>query len=651
MSHLYLDRLVKAEQLFDDGKLDEALEILNDWSQFEGLNSQQKEHFLFLKGLVLMYQNKTEELILMGEQIFTEGQKLNEKLQSFDGLYFVITGLTLAYRFDDALKQIGKAEDLLKLGSKIPRYMLIKRKARISELMGFIHLNLVNIPIAEKCVEKTLDFQKELGNTFEIVWANLIKAQIMLRIKSRYDLAIEYTKKAMALAKEIKFNHFWIALCHLYFGVIYSSIGELDISLKHSRKSLAIFREIKNNLYIAYMLNNIGLIYVEINNYDLALEYLEESLTYWELNPIQLEGCYEAIISVALLKEDDELAQKYFVRLEEIYDQKKDNQRELLYHYLQALILKKSPRIRDKAKAEEFLKKVVEKETLYYDVVIKALIQLCDLLLVEFHINNSSEVLDELNHYLAKLIFIAEKSHSYIVFCETFILQAKLALINFDIKAARRFLTQAQKIAEKYSIKRLAMKISYEHDEVLRQLKIWERLKESEAPISERMKLARLNEQMEKMVKKRRYDVFEATDEEPVLLLIVSEGGIPFFSQSFIKDKNFEDHLFGGFFTAINSFINEIFSEGLDRASFGDYTLLMNSIPPFLMCYIYKGPSYSAQNRIKSFINEIKSEKELWNKFEKFYQMNKKIRIEDIPSLETLIKDTFITKSTIVSEL
>ncbi|GAH26837.1 unnamed protein product, partial [marine sediment metagenome] len=71
------------------------------------------------------------------------------------------------------------------------------------------------------------------------------------------------------------------------------------------------------------------------------------------------------------------------------------------------------------------------------------------------------------------MLAIAEKSHSYKVFCETFLLQAKLALLNLDVKAARRFLTQAQKIAESYGIKRLAIKISNEHDELLKQLNLW----------------------------------------------------------------------------------------------------------------------------------------------------------------------------------
>ena len=70
MSLPKLNDLTKAEQLFDDGKLDEALELLNDRSQFEGLKFKQKSYFQFLKGLILFYQSKYEEIFKFGEHIF-----------------------------------------------------------------------------------------------------------------------------------------------------------------------------------------------------------------------------------------------------------------------------------------------------------------------------------------------------------------------------------------------------------------------------------------------------------------------------------------------------------------------------------------------------------------------------------------------------
>ncbi|MFX0180755.1 MAG: hypothetical protein ACFE78_11225, partial [Candidatus Hodarchaeota archaeon] len=219
------------------------------------------------------------------------------------------------------------------------------------------------------------------------------------------------------------------------------------------------------------------------------------------------------------------------------------------------------------------------------------------------------------------------------------------ALIALDLKKARRLLTKGQQIAEKYGISLLAMKISNEHDELLKQLNMWENLKESTPSLKERMEFARLSEQMENMFRKRVIEAPELLDEEPVLLLIVSEGGRPIFSQSFVKDQVFEDYLFGGFFTTINSFISDKFSEGLDRAIFGEHTLLMNSVSPFLMCYVFKGQSYSAQQRITYFIDKLQSDELVWQTFDKFYQVNKEIQINDIPSLKTLINEIFIEKT------
>ncbi|MFX1378727.1 MAG: tetratricopeptide repeat protein, partial [Promethearchaeota archaeon] len=564
------------------------------------------------------------------------------------GLYFIITGLAIAGKFEEALNFFEKAELVLKSISNVSKEIITQRKARLSVTKAFIGLHGGKVDLIEKSLVWILDSQEKSDKSFEIVWANLIMASYLLRVKSKFDLCREHLKKALSLAKEIKFNQTWIALCHLYFGGYYVSIGEMDKSLKHNIKGLELFKKIKSGFNIAILLNNIGNLYGEMGEYELAVEHLEESINLLEQLPqgfFSIKGSVESLITLAVEHGDNERAQKYFRRFEDIYKQKRGDGIDLGYKFAKALILKTSSRIRDKAKAEELFKELIETDTIAFDVIIKVHIHLCDLLLMEYRIDNDSEILDEINHYIAKLLTIAEKQKSYLVFCEIFILKARLALLNFDIKSARMFLTQAQKIAETYSMKRLAMKISFEHDELLKSLNLWEKLKESEAPLSERWKLAKLDEQIKNMVKKRKIETPELSDEEPVFLLIVTEGGIPFFSESFIVDRAFEDHLFGGFFMAINSFINEVFSEGLDRASFGEYTLLMNSIPPFLMCYVYRGQSYSAQNRMKSFINEIKNKEELWETFKKFYQMNRKVDIRDIPSLGSLIQEIFIQKN------
>ena len=67
--------------------------------------------------------------------------------------------------------------------------------------------------------------------------------------------AMEYVEKAFSIAKEMKYNHFWLGYCHIGFGVVYSVICEYEMGFKHFMKSLAIFKEINNNYLVALLLN------------------------------------------------------------------------------------------------------------------------------------------------------------------------------------------------------------------------------------------------------------------------------------------------------------------------------------------------------------------------------------------------------------
>ena len=220
-----------------------------------------------------------------------------------------------------------------------------------------------------------------------------------------------------------------------------------------------------------------------------------------------------------------------------------------------------------------------------------------------------------------------------------------MALITFDTNEARRFLTRAQEIAEKYGLNLIAMKISNEHDELLNQLEMWEQLKESRAPLAERMKLSRLNDQMANMLRKRVIGPEEIKEEESVVILIISTGGTPIFSQSFAEGWSFQDHLFGGFLSAINSFSGEMFSQGLDRAIFGEYTILINSVSPFIICYLFKGQSFLAQQRMKQFIDTIQTDKKIWETIKKYYEAHRLIQETDLPSLDILVNKVFIERT------
>jgi tetratricopeptide (TPR) repeat protein len=642
MTQAELMQLKRAEELFDAGNLDDANSLLKNILKYNGLEFDKKVYCLYLLGLICVYQHKSEEVIEIGKKISSEAQKLKHDLFHIDGLYLILIGLIISDKFEKTPDILAKADAIINTMSDISTVDLNLRKSRINLIKAWVAFHSGKIKDSEKTIQTSLNLMKNLEDNLEKAWAYLLLAQIHIQITFQLDLAMEYSEKALAIAKNIRFNHYWIAYSYIGIAVSYGLFYEYDLSLEYHMKSLEIFQKLDNKWYICNILNNIGLTYCDKGDYNLSMKYLEESLTLWEQYSLTIGALLDSIIYVALEMGDISRAQKFFKRLEDRYNQKKDDPfRKLLYQYNKAVLLKRSSRIRDMAKAEKFFKQIAQAENSFFDYRLHAYIHLCDMLVSEFRLNYEDEVLKELEEYIPKLLSMAEETHSYLVFCETFILQAKLALLHLDLNSARRFLTQAQKIAESKGIKRLAIKISYEHDKLIEQLQLWNRLKDSETSISERWKLAGLNEQMEIMMRKGLGDVPDISDEEPIFLLIVSEGGVPIFSQSFTGETSFQDHLFGGFFTTINSFITENFSEGLNRASFGKYTLLMNAFSPFLMCYIYKGQSYSAQKRIDSFLNKIKNNETTWHSIKKYYEMNREIEMNDIPDLKMLIEETF----------
>jgi hypothetical protein len=91
-------------------------------------------------------------------------------------------------------------------------------------------------------------------------------------------------------------------------------------------------------------------------------------------------------------------------------------------------------------------------------------------------------------------------------------------------------------------------------------------------------------------------------------------------------------------------FSGELFSEGLERASFGNYTLIMKPIVNFLVCYLFQGQSYSALKRIEKFIEEIEKNKEVLEKFNEYRTTNRMIKLENLPKLSSIITQIFINK-------
>jgi len=424
-------------------------------------------------------------------------------------------------------------------------------------------------------------------------------------------------------------------------ALIHGFKGEIQQALELNKRAYELAKDIGNKALISRSLNNIASTFYQMKEYDKAIMYAKKAFKV--KNNRYLAAVLGTLIEIYVDKGDIKEARVYLDQLRE-HTEKFDFPNAQYYRSFKAFVLKSSLRARDRIEAEDIYKEIAMDNKLLSETRIYAIIDLCDLYLTELRITNDLEIINEIKPYIQELLNIAEKQQLHLYLAETHLLQAKLSLLTLDLKEAKGFLTQAQKKAEKYGLKRLAMKISVEHDELLRQTKNWENLKKSEVSISERMELSGLNEQMKNMLKRHAIEVPDISKEDPVMLLILTEGGNLLFSKKFIDDFSFEDDILGGFLTTMNYIISEVFSEGLDRAVFGQYTLLMMPLQPFIVCYIFKGASYYAFSKIKNFLDSIQNDNFIWQSLQNFFQKSKSIQLDEIPSFDLLIKKIFIEK-------
>jgi hypothetical protein len=84
-------------------------------------------------------------------------------------------------------------------------------------------------------------------------------------------------------------------------------------------------------------------------------------------------------------------------------------------------------------------------------------------------------------------------------------LQAKLRLVTFEFKEAQELLAKALNVATMYGLNLLAKRVENEQAELSKNFIKWEKLRTSGGKISERMDLARVDDQIQILLQKRNY--------------------------------------------------------------------------------------------------------------------------------------------------
>jgi tetratricopeptide (TPR) repeat protein len=494
--------------------------------------------------------------------------------------------------------------------------------------------------------QKCLKIFEELNNQ-EGIANGLFLVGLAYNYKGKFNHAIDFLKQSLSIDEIVPRTKVEV----LYIlGVVHFWKGELDDALKNCENSLKIADELDLKIFIALNLTQIGAIYQFKGETERAKDIFERSLLIAEEHEFTLAIGISlgSLTRIAIDTEDTlEDAKKYNERLR-VFSEKYKTDRYLNHMYLfgkAIIILSSGARTQERAEAELILNQIVKEKISNPIPHIYAIISLCEFLIEELKMSNDIRVLDEINPLVNRLLNITEKTHSYIWLVRSKLVQSKLALIQMEFKESKILISQAQQIAESHDLQIYAQVISNEHDQLLEQQDMWEHLKKTKAPMTDRINLASFDGVIAQLQGRTSIDTEELVDEQSILLMIISEGGVLVFSYPFSDEWKFDDELFGGFLTAFNSISDEIFSEGLDRVKFGKQTVLMENVANFSFCYLFKGQTYPAKQKFDEFIKRIQNNSSIFQTLEKYYKTNQVAELADIPSIEPLIQEIFITKS------
>ena len=430
-------------------------------------------------------------------------------------------------------------------------------------------------------------------------------------------------------------------------GGILRKKGSFDSALEYFNQALHSYQELGNPQTIAAVFNVIGKTYHQKSDLEQAKIHLQAALQLRESvkNNLSISRTLYLLILVCIDKGELDLAENYLNEL--LIIDKKESNKTIAIRALtaNAIFLKTKKRTTHRAKAEEILKNIVSSEVSDHEVTIDALINLIELLISELHLTNDINVLNELKDYIQKLLEIAKKQHSLLIFADMYWLQSQIALIELDILRAKAFLSQALITSEEIGYKQLAMKISFEYDKLLDELYSWESVIGKEIPISERMDKLKLEEFFVNNILKRKFDGLQLPNEEPVMLIFTSSVGKPIFTKKFhIGKELMDDSLISGFLMAFNSFMNQTFeSKGLfDRIKHKEYTIIIQNIDSIIICYIFKGQSFTALQKVIQLINKLQQDEKLFNILENCIDSSKPLSNILVNSLEKIIDPIFV---------
>ncbi|UYP47225.1 hypothetical protein NEF87_003510 [Candidatus Lokiarchaeum ossiferum] len=595
----------KIKNLFNLCKYNEALLIIKELDEKYELSKQNRFLIKLEHIRILNLKANYQEVITLALEFYRKCQLEGFPLISLDFIIECVESYYRSGKLEQALKYIEFGQQLISALHDISQKEVTKREAMLGYYYCAILWTKGSYDSSTTLLDDLLQKQRKFGNKKEIAKL-LVSKSVINNAAGQIDVGLQFLMEAEENCREIN-DISYLTIIYNNIGWIYQRIGHFEKALSYLKKSSEIISKTENISLYCSILDNIGNIYRQLGDLEQSHHYLLQAINIGEKlgNNYRMTNIIFSIIRTLLEQQNIEEAQQYLLQFEKIVEIEQSKNLIFRFKIAQAFILKASHRARDRYQAQTILLDLVQEKNYEFDYMIHAIINLCELLITDLKTTNEQEIITEIDELITRLQHIAKKSGSHSILGETLLLRAKLSLILLDFIESRKFLIEAQKIAEKNGLTKLAIHVSNEHDKILLEESKLMEMKNTKAGLSERVQYSGIQEQIAVMNLEKGYTNSEVKEEQPLLFVIMNETGTALYKHSFSHSLSIDEQMLSAFLSAMNSFCTELFADSFDRAIIGDSFLALARAPPFVFCYIFKGNSYFAQSKIKQFLKNF----------------------------------------------
>lgn len=392
-----------------------------------------------------------------------------------------------------------------------------KKKIHIASakfLLGTLYNEKGDRDIGTNLQKQSLKDFEEIGNTrqFALALTNLAGGYLS---QGDYQKALLYAERSLKLRKKIG-NKQDIALTLGHFGNIRIAQGEYKQALKIQKEILALFEEINDEKYIPFTLGQIGNIYYYLDDEEQAFAHLQRGLKLAS----QLEDfvvmslILRDLITKYLDLDEEKQAKIHFVQLQKINSQINAPLIDSLYHLCKALILKSKDDPRSRGKAEGILEYLLSSQKIGFNSRIKALISLCELLLVEFYNTGKEEIFEDLSERIDYLVEITKSKQAIALLLEGYRLKSLLHLIRLNIPKSIKILKEAQALAKEKKLEKFVLDIQIDLNQIIEKKAFWDKLKKEQKSLVDILKQTPLMNGMKRLAKETILSIEESQTTE-----------------------------------------------------------------------------------------------------------------------------------------